>query len=271
MSTGKIRILASVLLLALSSAVQAAESNQKTITLGFNPGPYQEQFAQGVGPFLKAKGYTLVYKDFSDGIQVNNAVDTGAIDGNIMQHPIYLKAINDRLGINNIGIVQVPTPPMGLYSSKHKSGEVPQAGETISVPNQASNEYRAALLLQDLGWIKISPKSDPATFSQKDIVENPYKLVFKEMDNAQQVRALPDVDYGAIQGNFAVSSGIKLNTALKLENPVKGFINVVTIAAKNKDAQFAQDIIAGYHSAEFKHYILSNPQYQGYLLPDYLK
>ncbi|CAM3413519.1 methionine-binding protein [Rouxiella silvae] len=271
MSTGKIKVLASLLLMAVSSAGHAADDAKKTITLGFNPGPYQEQFAKGVGPFLQAKGYKLVYKDFSDGIQVNNAVDTGAIDGNIMQHPIYLQAINERLGINNIGIVQVPTPPMGLYSNKHLKDETPKAGQTISVPNQASNEYRAALLLQDLGWIKISPKSDPATFSQKDITENPYKLVFKEMDNAQQVRALPDVDYGAIQGNFAVSSGIKLNSALKLENPVKGFINVVTIAGKNKDAQFAKDIIAGYHSEEFKHYILSNEQYQGYLLPDYLK
>lgn len=271
MSKANKTLLASLLFMAVSSAVHAADNNQKTITLGFNPGPYQEQFAKGVGPFLEAKGYKLVYKDFSDGIQVNNAVATGAIDGNIMQHPIYLQSINDRLGTDNIGIVQVPTPPMGLYSNKHKAGDKPQPGETISVPNQASNEYRAALLLQDLGWIKISPKSDPATFSQKDISENPYKLVFKEMDNAQQVRALPDVDYGAIQGNFAVSSGMKLNSALKLENPVKGFINVVTIAGKNKDAQFAKDIIAGYHSAEFKQYILSNAQYQGYLLPDYLK
>ncbi|OUH05654.1 D-methionine transport system substrate-binding protein [Klebsiella pneumoniae] len=30
-------------------------------------------------------------------------------------------------------------------------------------------------------------------------------------------------------------------------------------------------LIDGYHSAEFKKYILSHPQYDGYLLPDYLK
>ncbi|MEL1284565.1 methionine-binding protein, partial [Klebsiella pneumoniae] len=48
-------------------------------------------------------------------------------------------------------------------------------------------------------------------------------------------------------------------------------INVVTVAGKNQKAQFAKDIIDGYHSAEFKKYILSHPQYDGYLLPDYLK
>ena len=130
---------------------------------------------------------------------------------------------------------------------------------------------RAALLLQDLGWIKIAPNVDPATFSQKNISDNPYKIQFKEMDNAQQVRALPDVDYGAIQGNFAVSSGMKLHSALRLENPTTGFINVVTVAGKNQASAFAKDIIAGYHSAGFKQYILGDSQYSGYLLPSYLQ
>ncbi len=98
-----------------------------------------------------------------------------------------------------------------------------------------------------------------------------FALSLKEMDNAQQVRALPDVDYGLIQGNFAVSSGMSLTSALKLEAATSHFINVVTVAGKNQKAQFAKDIIDGYHSAEFKKYILSHPQYDGYLLPDYLK
>jgi len=262
--------LAATVVLPAWAATQVDGAN-KVIRLGFNPGPYKEQFQKGVAPYLQQKGYRLEYRDFSDGIQVNNAVSTGEIEANIMQHPIYLQSVNERLGIDNVGIVQVPTPPMGLYSVKHGAADTPAPGTVISVPNQASNEYRAALLLQDLGWIKIAPGVDPATFSQKNISENRYKIQLKEMDNAQQVRALPDVDYGAIQGNFAVSSGMKLSSALRLENPVKGFINVVTVAGKNKDAPFAKDIIAGYHSTEFKRYILHDSQYTGYLLPDYLK
>ncbi|MEM6049531.1 MetQ/NlpA family ABC transporter substrate-binding protein [Erwinia sp. P7711] len=258
-------LLSSFTLLAAAHA-----DDNKVIRIGFNPGPYKEQFEKGVAPWLIKKGYKIEYKDFSDGIQVNDAVNRGSIEANIMQHPIYLQSVNDRLGIDNVGIVQVPTPPMGLYSDKNKTTK-PAPGATVSVPNQASNEYRAALLLQSIGWIKISPKSDPATFSQKNVTENPYKIVLKEMDNAQQVRALPDVDYGVIQGNFAVSSGMKLNSALKLEDPTSNFINIVTVAGKNREAPFAKDIIAGYHSAEFKQYIQSHAEYQGYLLPDYFK
>lgn len=253
----------------LISAAQAAE--EKVIRIGFNPGPYKEQFEQGVAPWLIKQGYKIEYKDFSDGIQVNDAVHRGSIDANIMQHPVYLKSVNDRLGIDNVGIVQVPTPPMGLYSERVKQLPTPTPGTTVSVPNQPSNEYRAALLLQSIGWLKISPDSDAATFSQKNISDNPYKIVLKEMDNAQQVRALPDVDFGVIQGNFAVSSGMKLSSALKLEAPTSQFINVVTVAGKNKQAAFARDIIAGYHSPEFRQYIVSQPQYSGYLLPDYFK
>ncbi|WP_312952350.1 MetQ/NlpA family ABC transporter substrate-binding protein [Superficieibacter sp.] len=266
-------LLRGVILAVLASATffSAAHAEDKLIRVGFNPGPYKEQFQQGVAPYLEKKGYKVEYKDFSDGIQVNDAVSRGDIEANIMQHPVYLKSVNERLGIDNVGIVQVPTPPMGLYGGKLKTLDTPKPGTVISVPNQAPNEYRAALVLQSLGWLKIRADSDPATFSQKFISENPYKIVLKEMDNAQQVRALPDVDYGLIQGNFAVSSGMKLNSALKLEQPTSQFINVVTVAGKNKNAAFAKDIIAGYHSDEFKNYIRTHQQYEGYLQPDYLK
>lgn len=260
-----------ITLLSSSVVFSAAQADDKKIRIGFNPGPYKEQFQKGVEPYLNKHGYTVEYKDFSDGVQVNDAVSRGNIEANIMQHPVYLQSVNERLGIDNIGIVQVPTPPMGLYSEKIKTLDTPKAGTVISIPNQAPNAYRAALVLQDLGWIKIRPDSDPATFSQRFISDNPHKLVLKEMDNAQQVRALPDVDFGLIQGNFAVSSGMKLASALELEKPTSQFVNVVTIAGKNKDAEFAKDIIAGYHSEEFKNYIKTHPQYDGYMLPDYFK
>lgn len=263
------RLLTTGLLFVLFSSVSHADD--KLIRVGFNPGPYKEQFQQGVAPWLIKKGYRIEYKDFSDGIQVNDAVSRGNIEANIMQHPVYLQSVNARLGIDNAGIVQVPTPPMGLYSSKITTLATPKPGMVISVPNQAPNEYRAVLVLQSLGWLKIRPDSDPATFSQKFISENPYKIVLKEMDNAQQVRALPDVDFGLIQGNFAVSSGMKLASALKLEAPTSQFINVVTVAGKNKEAAFAKDIMAGYQSEAFKNYIRTHHQYDGYLLPDYFK
>ncbi|MED6101832.1 MetQ/NlpA family ABC transporter substrate-binding protein, partial [Klebsiella pneumoniae] len=72
-------------LLSATSFYAAADAH--LIRVGFNPGPYKEQFEKGVAPYLLSKGYKIEYKDFSDGIQVNDAVARGDIEANIMQHP----------------------------------------------------------------------------------------------------------------------------------------------------------------------------------------
>lgn len=67
--------------LIILTSVNAHSEEKRVIKLGFNPGPYKEQFEQGVAPYLIKKGYIIEYKDFNDGIQVNNAISTGEIDG----------------------------------------------------------------------------------------------------------------------------------------------------------------------------------------------
>ena len=45
----------------------------------------------------------------------------GEIVADVMQHEVYLKSYNERNGTDLVGVVQVPTPPMGLYSKKHRA------------------------------------------------------------------------------------------------------------------------------------------------------
>ena len=51
-------------------------------------------------------------------------------------------------------------------------------GDTIAVPNDASNMARAYALLQKIGWIKLDPNKDLATVTQADIIENHRPLLF---------------------------------------------------------------------------------------------
>lgn len=252
-----------------TSGIKSNSKAKKTITIGFNAGPYEQMFKEGVEPILEKKGYTVNTKDFTDGIQVNVAVSKGQIDANVMQHPVYMEFVNKQENIHNVGIVQIPGPPMGLFAGKSKSLKSVKDGDIIALPNEASNLYRGLVILDDLGWIKLSPKSNPANASLKDVISNPHHLVLKDMNNAQEVRALPDVNYGVIQGNFAVSSGLKLTSALKLENLQDKFSINVVVAAQNKNSQWAKDIVAAYHSKGFIHYIQTHRQYDGYHLPKY--
>ncbi|QQZ63730.1 methionine-binding protein [Paenibacillus sonchi] len=256
---------------ASGAGSDSSAQEKKTLKISFNPGPYSDQFKNGVAPYLEKKGYTITYKEFTDGIQPNVAVANGEIDANVFQHSLYLQSINEREKIDLVGVVQVPTPPMGLYSKKHNSLDEVKDGDQVNLPNEPVNMLRALNVLKDVGWITLKDNIDPLQTSLADITSNPHNLKFIATEPAQGPRALEDVDYAAIQGNFAVSNNIKLTTALQLEKMTDPFTNIVAVDSKNKDAQFVKDIIEGYHSDEFQKYIKSNPDYEGYKLPAYFK
>lgn len=254
-----------------NDSASSAGEEKKVIRISFNPGPYSDQFKNGVAPYLEKKGYTIEYTEFTDGIQPNVAVANGEIDANVFQHSLYLQSINERENIDLIGAVQVPTPPMGLYSTKHESLDDIPKGAKVNLPNEPVNMLRALNILKDVGWITLKDDIDPLQTSLNDIASNPHEIDFFATEPAQGPRVLPDVDFAAIQGNFAVSNGIKLTSALQLENMTDPFTNIVAVDSKNKDAQFVKDIVEGYHSKEFQEYITSNEIYDGYKLPSYFE
>ncbi|MDR2100682.1 MAG: methionine ABC transporter substrate-binding protein, partial [Campylobacteraceae bacterium] len=80
----KLSVLA-VLFLVLTQAAFAQK-----IVVGGSPGPYIDLFKEAIAPSLEAKGYSLEYKEFSDYVQPNLALNNKAIDVNIFQHSVYL-------------------------------------------------------------------------------------------------------------------------------------------------------------------------------------
>lgn len=252
------------LALCLLGSAQAAE-----LSIGFMPGPYRDAFTKGIEPQLKQRGYTIKYVEFSQGVQPNDAVQRGQIDANIFQHTLYLNANNQQQGFDLVPIVNVPTPPMGLYSQRHKALASVPDGATITLPADPVNAARALNLLAAAGWIHIKPGVSPLSVSERDVVANPKHLKLVPIDAAQAPRSLADADIAAVQGNFAVASGLRLTDALKLEDMTQPYINVVAVKRGNADAAFAKDIVAAYQSAEFQRFFRANPSWAGYRLPDY--
>ena len=248
------------------SATQAAD-----LAVGFMPGPYRDAFSAGIAPQLEKQGYKIRYVEFSQGVQPNDAVQNGHIDANIFQHTLYLEASNKRQGFDLVPVIHVPTPPMGLYSQRHRSLDSVPDGATVTLPSDPVNAARALNILAALGWIKLKPGVDPIAVSERDLVENRKKLKLIPLDAAQAPRSLADADLAAIQGNFAVASGLKLTSALKLEDMTLPYINVVAVKRGNADAAFARDIAAAYRSDAFQQVFKANPAWHGYRLPDYFK
>lgn len=238
------------------------------IKIGFVPGPYVDEFKAGVEPELKKKGYSVRYYEFSTGLEANSAVFRDDIDANVMQHTVFLKSYNDRNKTDLAGIVDVPTPPMGLYSKKHARDTPVKTGMTVGVPNDPVNLQRALWILRDLGWIKIRD-NNPVDVTELDVVKNDSGVKLVPLENAQGPRALDDLDFVAIQGNFAIYSGLKLTDALALEKMTAPYRNVVAVRQGNSEKPWAKDVVAAYRSDRFKSAIKSNRFYDGFALPDY--
>lgn len=262
-------LLSSALVFSAGALPASAKDPNKTeIKVGFVPGPYVDGFKAGVEPELKKKGYTVRYFEFSTGLEANTAVFKNDIDANVMQHTVFLNSYNDRQKTDLAGIVQVPTPPMGLYSKKHAKGEAIKPGTSVAVPNDPVNLQRALWILRDLGWIDIRD-SKPVDVTELDVIKNPSGIKIVPLENAQAPRVLPDVDYAAIQGNFAIYSGLKLTDAIALEKMGPPYVNVVAVRKGNADAEWAKDIVAAYRSEGFKTAIRSDKFHEGFTLPDY--
>lgn len=261
-------------LLALSPlAVENSMAQQPTkaeLRVGFVPGPYIDEFKIGVEPELKKKGYKIRYVEFSTGLEANNAVFKSEIDANVMQHTVFLESYNERQKTDLVGVVHVPTPPMGLYSKKHPLGTPIKPGSSVAVPNDPVNLQRALWVLRDLGLIEIRD-SKPVDVTELDVIKNPGGIKIVPLEAAQAPRALDDVDFAAVQGNFAIFSGLKLTNAFALEKMTTPYINVLAVKKANATADWAQDIVAGYKSPGFKTAIRADRFYDGFTLPDYMK
>jgi D-methionine transport system substrate-binding protein len=255
------------LALGLAVATSAMAKDPKEIVIGTSAGPYADQIKLGIKPILEKQGYKVKLVEFNDYIQPNFALAEGALDANVFQHIIYLNkfALEHKLAITDL--VTIPTAPIAIYSRKHRALSEVKAGTTVALPNDPTNQARALVLLEQLGWIKLRANIDPIRASGKDIAVNIKQIKLLPLEAAQLPRALDDADYAFVNGNYALASGLKLTDALAAEKISQNYINRVAVRTADKDKQFAKDIAAAYRSREFLE--ITNKHFAGYSKPDY--
>ena len=147
--------------LALSGAAVAADPAKKEIVFGATAGPYSDQIKLGIKPILEKQGYTVRVVEFNDYVQPNFALAQGALDANAFQHVVYLKNFAAKNKLELSELVKVPTAPIAIYSRKYKSVDAAPEGVSVAVPNDPTNQARALVVLQELGWIKLREGYDP--------------------------------------------------------------------------------------------------------------
>lgn len=247
----------------------AHADDKKTLTLGATAGSNFDQLKLGIKPVLEKKGYTVKLVEFNDYVQPNLALAQGSLDANLFQHVIYLKKFSADKGLNLVDITKAPIAPLGLYSKKRKSLADLRDGDRITLPNDPSNLARALVFLEQNKLIKVKAGVDPLKVTEKDVAENPRKLVLTPIEAAQLPRTLDDAEFALINGNFAISSGLKLTEAVALEKTPDHYLNVVAVKTDDKDKPWARDIVAAFRTPEYRAAL--DKHFAGYARPAYLQ
>ena len=208
--------LAAVLLCAALALPSLAGAETVKIKVGASPTPHAE-LLKVANEVLKPQGYEIEIVEYADYVQPNMALDAKELDANYFQHKPYLDDFVKEKGVALVSIGTVHYEPFGIYAGKTKSLDDLKDGAVVAVPNDTTNEARALLLLQDKGLLKLKDGAG-LTATRRDILENPRKLKIEELEAAQLVRALPDVDIAVINGNYAILGGLKVKDALAAES-----------------------------------------------------
>ena len=230
---------------------------KKTLTYSRSQGPYTVLFENAVAPILESKGYSLKGIDYSELALADDALNSGDVDFNVEQHTAYAESFNKGNNGDLVAITPIPTVPASLFSKNHKSLDEIKARSNpkVAVPNGPANTARAYVLLAKIGWITLKDGANPSTVTSEDISSNPYNIEFTDMKSLNIPAVEEDFDYVVITGSIVYNAGIDASTALAKESVLPHLILQVVVKEKNKDSAWAKDLVAAYHSKEFKDYL----------------
>jgi len=245
---------------------KAADELQE-IKIGATAGPYSDQIKDSIKGLLEKSGYKVEITEFNDYIQPNKSLDEGDINVNVFQNQLYLDTFNEEHGMDLVSILAVPTAPIGLYSESLTDITELEENMKITLPNDPVNLARSLLMMEEFGWIKFDDEIDPIRASEKDIVENKYNLEIVPLEAAQLPRSLNDTDFAFVNGNFALSSGLKLEDAVELENTPDYYLNYVVVKKEDEDSELAKALKHAYESEEFLKY--TDDKLAGFVKPEY--
>ncbi|MDO4733490.1 MAG: MetQ/NlpA family ABC transporter substrate-binding protein [Bacillota bacterium] len=254
--------------LPLLAACGSPEEEALCLRVGASITPHAEILRQAETA-LAEQGITLEIVEFTDYVQPNLAVESGDLDANYFQHRPYLEQFNQDNGTHLRAIAELHYEAMGIYKGRLSSLEELYDGASIALPNDATNEARALLLLAANGVIRMREGAD-LNATVLDIAENPYNIEFIEMEAAQIPLSLQDVDFGIINGNYALQAGLNAaEDAVASEAPdsegARSYANVLCVKEGNEENEAILALIRALSTEELRSYIQEN--YGGLVVP----
>jgi D-methionine transport system substrate-binding protein len=246
------------------AALFGTAAHAAKLSVAATPVPHAE-LLEHVKPALAKEGVELDIKVFTDYVQPNQQVADGQIDVNFFQHQPYLDSFNNEHKTKLVTVGLIHVEPFGAYSQKIKDIADLKEGAQVAIPNDPSNGARALLLLQKNGLIKLKDPSNILA-TARDVVENPKKLRFRELEAATLPRVLADVDLALINTNYALEAGLNpTENALFIEGADSPYVNIVVTTEAKKDDDSVKKLVQVLNSDDVKAFI--QEKYKGAIVP----
>jgi D-methionine transport system substrate-binding protein len=204
---------------------------------------------------LREQGINLEVIVIDEEGWMNPALAEKQIDANYFQHVPYLQSVAREKKYDFVVAAKVHVEPIGFYSSKIRSISELKTGATIAIPNNPSNEYRTLALLEKHGLIKLRQGIKDFEATPRDISENPRRFKFVEVESAQLVRSLEDVDGALINTNYVLDAKMDPSSSLFREDADSPYVNVLVVRKGDEHRPEIQKLVAAVTSPEVKRFM----------------
>ena len=245
-------LIQTILFVAMLPLVGCGQSEEqaKILKVGVMAGPEADVMKVAINIAERNHDIAVKLVEFSDYVSPNVALSDGSIDVNAFQHRPYLDSMVKDRGFKLKAVGNTFIYPVAAYSKKINDISELSDGAKIAIPNDPSNGGRTLILLHQRGFIKLRDVTNLEA-TPRDIVENPHKFEFLELDAAQLPRSLDDVDIAFINNTYAVPAGyIPARDALILEGQDSPYVNIIATREDNKDDPRVKALVESYQTDE---------------------
>lgn len=238
-------------------------AKQIDLKVGATPIPAAE-ILEFVKPMLAKDNINLIIQNFTDYIIPNVSLYEGSSDANMYQHKPFLEKMNKDRGFDLVALKPIYIVPLGFYSKKYKTFKDFKNGSIIALPNDPTNYSRALILLHDNDVIKLKDSSN-LDATEFDIIENPKKIRFKQLEAAMLPKIIDGVDGAVINANYALQAKMNIKDSLFHENDKSAYVNVFATKKGNENNLAILKLQDALLSTETADFILK--KYKGEIIP----
>ena len=246
-------------------AEAAKDGETRVVKLGLT-GVIYEDIWNPIKEKLAGEGIDLQYVQFSDFSLPNAALDAGEIDINAFQHHAYFNNDTEKNGYDLTAIGDTFIIAMNIYSDQIQSIDELKDGDTVAIPDDASNGGRALKVLESAGIIEIDPDAG-ANPTVSDITNYKVQVDITELGASTIPSGIPDFTIAVVNGNYALDYGIDPSTAIFKESEYDddSYFCLIAVKSGNADDPVYQEIVKLFQSEETKQ--IFEDKFGGYFVP----